>query len=279
MATSLAAPPSFLLPNGQEVYGLNFKDTLMVYRDIFEDDCYRRHGVTIEDGDCIFDVGANTGLFVLYLNQICARADVYAFEPLPATFQVLERNVATRNKLAVRLFNVGLSDRSGSADFVYYPRLSNASTMFPDDPARVAQQGREYVLSQIDTLPWPHNKIAHWLPSMIQNLIADQIAKHYLKQETVRCELWSLADFLRGHDIDEIDLLKLDAEHSEQLILAGLGDKDWAKIRQAVVEVHGGDAATQGIVDLFSSRGFRAIAEPNPALPTLSLVYATRPRL
>jgi hypothetical protein len=49
------------LPNGLTVYGLSANDTVMVYRDIFEDACYRRHGVTITDGDCILDVGANTG--------------------------------------------------------------------------------------------------------------------------------------------------------------------------------------------------------------------------
>ena len=71
---------SIRLPNGDLVYGLNEDDTVMVYRDIFEDDCYRQHGVTIRDGDCILDVGANTGLFILFLNSILSRARVYAFE-------------------------------------------------------------------------------------------------------------------------------------------------------------------------------------------------------
>src|SRR4051812_11915781 len=47
-------------------------DTLGIYRDIFEDQCYRRHGVSVRDGDCVLDVGANTGLFVLYLNTLSA---------------------------------------------------------------------------------------------------------------------------------------------------------------------------------------------------------------
>jgi FkbM family methyltransferase len=276
-ASAVSDLRTFRMPNGQQVFGLNENDSLMVYRDIFDDDCYRQHGVTIKDGDCILDIGANTGLFILFLNQICTEARVFAFEPLPATFRALQRNVETLNKLSVQLFNVGLSDQSGSADFVYYPRLTNASTMYPDDPARTAQQGRDYVLTQIDTLPWPHCRIAHWLPSVIQNLIADQIAKHYLKHESVRCELWTLADFLRRHDIERIDLLKLDAEHAEQPILAGLDESDWPKIRQIVVEVHGGPEADEAMVALLGRRGFRTAVERNPALPSLALVYATRP--
>ena len=86
MAASAASDlRTFRMPNGQQVFGLNENDSLMVYRDIFDDDCYRQHGVTIKDGDCILDIGANTGLFILFLNQICTQASVYAFEPLPAT--------------------------------------------------------------------------------------------------------------------------------------------------------------------------------------------------
>src|SRR5215467_2380849 len=106
MATSTGAfvPASFLLPNGLTVFGLNQNDTLNVYRDIFEDDCYRLHGVTINDGDCILDIGANTGLFILFLNKIDVRAHVYAFEPAPATFEVLSHNVKAYNKLPVEIF-------------------------------------------------------------------------------------------------------------------------------------------------------------------------------
>src|ERR1022692_4079626 len=119
--------PSFTLPNGMTAFGLNENDTLTVYRDIFDDDCYRQHGVTIKDGDCILDVGANTGLFILFLNKIVANARVYSFEPAPTTFQVLRRNVEAYNKLAVEIFNVGLARTAGHADFTYYPRFSNAS--------------------------------------------------------------------------------------------------------------------------------------------------------
>jgi FkbM family methyltransferase len=270
------APRSFLLPNGLTVYGLTENDTVMVYRDIFEDDCYRRHGVTIRDGDCILDIGANTGLFILYLNKISTSARVYAFEPVPAIFQVLRRNVETHNKLAVRLFNVGMSREARQTTFTYYPRLSNASTMYPDESAEAGRRGRGYVLDQIPTLRRPLPFLLSLCPMFLKNAVAERIRRYYLKKQVVTCELWTLSDFLREQALTRVDLLKVDAEQSEQHILAGLAEEDWPKIRQVVVEVHQGEKATQAMMALLRQRGFRTAVEPNPTFPSLSLVYGVR---
>ena len=265
------------LPNGEPMYSLHFNDTLAVYRDIFDDDCYRRHGITVRDGDCILDIGANTGLFVRFLNTILTRARVFAFEPVPAIFRVLSKNVEEFDHLDVKLFNIGLSREAGNATFSYYPRFSNASTMYPDDSERGARQGRDYVLSQIHTLPQPLRFLVSLCPRMIQNAIAERFRRYYLKKESVTCQLRNLSALLHEENIHQVDLLKIDAEQSEEDILAGLAENDWPIIRQIVVEVHGGTEATQDMTDLFERRGFRTAVDPNPSLPDLSLVYAVRP--
>ena len=267
---------SFRLPNGLAVDSLSDNDTLMVYRDIFEDDCYRRCGVTILDGHCILDVGANTGLFILYLNTILADARIYAFEPVPATFQVLRRNVELHNRLTIQLFNVGLSHQPGEVTFTHYPRLSNASTMYPDDSARAARRGRDYVLQRFRILPRPLAALLSLCPAPMRNMLAEQVRRYYLKKQAVTCELRTLSEFLRKHGIARVDLLKVDAEQSEQHILAGLDEEDWPKIRQVVVEVHGGNEATRAMVELLRRRGYHTAEEPNPSFPTLSLVYGIR---
>ena len=273
---AITAHPSICLPNGLAVFGLNENDTLTVYRDIFDDDCYRRNGVTIDDGDCILDVGANTGLFILFLNKIGAHVRVYAFEPVPAIYQVLRRNVEAHNQLPVQLFNVGLSRAPGRASFTYYPRFSNASTLYPDESAEGAMRGRQYIIDQIPTLRWPLRSILPWIPRPIKHLVAEQIRRYYLKKETVSCELWNLSDFLRQREIAQVDMLKIDAEQSEEEIMAGLAEEDWPKIRQIVVEVHGGISATRAMAELLGQRGFRTTVDPNPAIPTLALVYGVR---
>jgi FkbM family methyltransferase len=277
-AAALSAFPSYALPNGMTVFGLNENDTLNVYRDIFEDDCYRKHGVTIRDGDNILDIGANTGLFILFLNSIGVHARVFAFEPAPMTFQVLRRNVDAFNRLPVEIFNVGLGREAGKADFTYYPRFSNASTFYPDDSPEYAERGRQYVIDQIPTLRWPLRPLCAILPRPIKHLIAERFRRYYLKKEVVSCELWNLSEFMRRKEITRIDLLKLDAEWSEEQILAGIAEDDWPKIQQTVIEVHGGDGSARTIADMLTARGFCATIDINPAMPTLALIYGTRRR-
>src|SRR4030095_11115653 len=55
--------PWLALPNGLPVYLQNRGEAEFVYREIFEDDSYSRNGITLEEGACVFDVGANIGLF------------------------------------------------------------------------------------------------------------------------------------------------------------------------------------------------------------------------
>jgi FkbM family methyltransferase len=276
MSVSAGTRP-FRLPNGLTVHGLSRDDTFAIYRDIFDDDCYRRHGVTIHNGDCILDVGANTGLFTLYINTLCTHAHVYAFEPVPAIFDALRSNVEAHNHLDVRLFNVGLSCRAGSAAFTYYPRFSQASTMYPDQSARAARQARDYVLEQFRTLCWPLRFLLSLCPAAVKDALAEQVRKYYLRPQTVTCQLWTLSEFLHEHNVRRVDLLKLDAEQSEQDILGGLDPADWPTLRQVVVEVHEGEEATRAMTELLHQRGFRTTVAPNPAIPSLSLIYGVRP--
>ena len=81
---------------------------------------------------------------------------------------------------------------------------------------------------------------------------------------------------MHKHSIDRVDLLKLDAEQSEEAILAGIAEEDWPKIRQIVVEVHGGESATRNLADMFARRGFRTSTDCNVDMPTLGMVYGVR---
>ncbi|EOD32440.1 hypothetical protein EMIHUDRAFT_50076, partial [Emiliania huxleyi CCMP1516] len=51
-----------------------------------------------------------------------------------------------------------------------------------------------------------------------------------------------------------VELLKLDVEGSEGGALRGVADEDWRRIRQVVVEVHGGSA--RGEVEALLLRRF-----------------------
>ena len=85
--------------------------TSVIFKEVFEDEVYLKHGITLDDGAVVFDVGANIGLFTLFANRKCPTAQIYAFEPLPPNFELLRANVA-RHEIEAHLFNYGLSESS-----------------------------------------------------------------------------------------------------------------------------------------------------------------------
>jgi FkbM family methyltransferase len=272
--------PDYRLPNGLRVFSLAKIDTDMVYQEIFVEDVYRQHGVTLRDGNCIFDVGANTGLFEIFLDQVCASATVYAFEPIPAVFDVLRRNVSLCSHLDVRLHNLGLSRQAGQAEFTFFPHLSCASTMYPDDSREEAERTRQYILGQFDQLPqrWLSWLLRCCLPPF-RRWIADQVRRYYRRGQRIVCPLDTLSGVIRQAGVARIDLLKLDAERSELDVLAGIESSDWPKIRQVVVEVHNGDEAADQVRRLLSIQGLQVITDRNPHFPNIQMLYAVRPTL
>src|SRR6185503_20845786 len=71
------------LPNGMMIVYRNKNETDFMFKKIFEDESYLRHQIKLDPGACVFDVGANIGLFSLFVGQVCKSARIYAFEPLP----------------------------------------------------------------------------------------------------------------------------------------------------------------------------------------------------
>ena len=61
----------YVLPNGMEIVHLNQYETDYVYEEIFQDRSYLRHGIHLNDGDTVIDIGANVGLFSLFVMSRC----------------------------------------------------------------------------------------------------------------------------------------------------------------------------------------------------------------
>ncbi len=82
----------------------------------------------------MFDVAANIGLFTLFASQLCNNnANIYTFELIQATFEVLQRNVQRFNLEKIKAFSCGLSLNSETVTFAFYPNASGWSTLYPDD--------------------------------------------------------------------------------------------------------------------------------------------------
>ena len=268
----------YRLPNGLAVQALSKTDTDLVYEEIFVEDVYRQHGVTLDDCKCIVDIGANTGLFEVFLNQIAQSVTVYACEPIPAIFEVLSANLQKLDQINAIPLNVGIGSEKAKETFFVFPRLSCASTMYPDLSAEEQQRGRNYVLDQFRTHPSrPLQTFLRMLPSVLRNGLAELVRRYFAKRVEVECQLLSLPDLMVEHSIESIDLLKLDAERSERDILFSIEEHIWPAIRQVVVEVHEGIEASQAIEQLLAKHGFNVAVYNNPHFPNIFMLYGIRP--
>jgi non-ribosomal peptide synthase protein (TIGR01720 family)/FkbM family methyltransferase len=251
----------YQLPNNLEVAHLNRNETEVIYQEIFADLTYVRHGITLDDGACVFDVGANIGLFTLFVHHACRDARVFAFEPVPATFEKLKHNVALYG-LDVQLYECGLSDQTTTAQFTFYPKMSAMSGLYPDlaDDAEVA---RAFMRNQD--------------ASLVQ--YADELLAGRFARETFVCQLRTISEVIREHNIERIDLLKVDVEKSELNVLRGIEEHDWVKIRQLVIEVHDVEGRLAEISELLKRRGYHLIVEQDALLKNTAIynLYATRP--
>lgn len=73
----------------------------------------------VSTGDCVIDIGASIGAYTKFLSAAVGRTGrVYSFEPNPAIYDFLSHNVNKLKLRNVELFDVALSDKSGTASIV-----------------------------------------------------------------------------------------------------------------------------------------------------------------
>jgi FkbM family methyltransferase len=77
----------------------------------------------------IFDIGANIGWYSLNLAKRSADAEIYAFEPLPATFRYLEANAKLNALARIHLNNFGFSDTERELTFYFNPESTGSSSL------------------------------------------------------------------------------------------------------------------------------------------------------
>lgn len=268
-ASTISGLERYQLPNGVGIVQLNEHETDFFYQQIFADQTNFRHGITLNEGDCVFDVGANIGLFTLFAQQVCPSARVFAFEPIPEIFKALEINSSLHGNSA-KLFNCGLAEREQSVEFVFYPNSTSQSGRYGDEADE-----REVLRMIIDNVKAEDTKEAG---QVNQNKVLEEIVEQRVRGERVVCNLKTLSQVIREQGVERIDLLKIDVEKSELDVLGGIEESDWSRIKQLVIEAHDRNGQVAKLVQLLRDRGFNVIAEQDRYLRGSSLynVYASR---
>jgi amino acid adenylation domain-containing protein len=104
------------LPDGQVIMHLRRGETKFLFDEIFVKESYIQHGIHVGPDACVFDVGANIGLFSLFISQRAPSTRLFAFEPLPEIRAVLSANVALHG-VDAKVFECGLSSADDNIEF------------------------------------------------------------------------------------------------------------------------------------------------------------------
>ena len=257
-----------VLPNGLEIVHLNQYETDYLYQEIFRDQCYLRHGIRLHHGDTIIDIGANIGMFSVFVMSRCRDAAIYAFEPSPVVYELLRANCEAYGT-NVHAFECGVSDKAGMAEFTFYEKSSVFSGFHSD-----AGEDREAIEAVVRNTLRDEMDAGEPLEGYVGELTADR-----LRRQTYQCRLISVSDIIRENRIERIHLLKIDAEKSELDILKGIEERHWPMIDQIVIEIHDRTKQAVDLVErLLVEKGYRFAVEQEKLLENSGLfnIYATR---
>ncbi len=262
-AVDFAGRARYTLPNNVTIAHHNRNETDYLFKEIFTKRVYLKHDINLPPNACVFDVGANIGMFTMFVRDQCPTAKIYAFEPLSDLYTTLRINAGLGGGNAVKTFDYGLSDAEKTETFTYYRRytMMSGQSSYADAPDEV-----EVIKNYL------RNEQKQGVAEAGQLLeYASELLEGRFEGTEQKCRLRPLTDVIREEGVELIDLLKVDVQRAELDVLRGIGATDWAKIGQVVMEVHdkqGTESEGRGEVirKLLEEHGYSVVLEQDELL-------------
>lgn len=240
---------------------------------------YFSHGITLEPGATVVDVGANIGVFSAHVHRLLGGdVRIFASEPLPPIYETLERNARERLGGTVTPLPYGFSAQEEELEFTYFPLATLLSSTYRNED-NVADEQVRITRSIVDFVKQGHAGPAlRRVPAFIVRGVIRYRVRGMRTMRSYRVRVRPLSDVIDEHGIDRIDLLKIDVEGAEAKVLQGIEDRHWPLIRQAVVEVEGWRDNHHTVQEFFTSRKFEVVAEPGLVESSdIGMIYAIAP--
>lgn len=237
-----------MLENGLEIVSLGHEETAYLYHEIFVAQEYDMRGFLdgLASGDVVLDVGANIGLFSVWITAKVPGCQVLAFEPVPKTFAALRLNLA-RHAPRVKAVQVALgASPSLSRKLLVFPQMPGNSTFFPLDKQRQEAEMRRS--------GDPRRSV------LCDRLYGERVFMD-VKVQTLSSAIDSCGSELfplraSQSPIPRIALLKIDVEGAEAEVLEGVSTEQWPLIERVVMEVHDTGTRLQEVHDEMIKQGF-----------------------
>lgn len=177
--------------------GKNIINFIYIYNEIFNNEDYKLN--INYDNFVIFDIGANMGLFSLWINENFKNTKVHLFEPIDELLDIAKYNLNNmkKNNNQFTFNNIGLSNDNYN-DIIYYYYYANGLSTINDFN---------------DKLKY-HN--------IFEQIILNIILQFYIEK---KIKLITIKNYIIKNNITNIDLCKIDVEGFENNVIEGFFDK------------------------------------------------------
>ena len=198
------------LPNGLTFYPTHRRQLGMasyLLKEIFKQKFYARKGFELKAGDTVIDVGANMGMFALWVAPQIAPGKVYCVEPTSIVETITDN--AQRNKLDNVVVMQTALGKPGIFEMIEYPgyNIVNHSAKF-------------------DHAPW------------VKYFMKLLYGKYEEAPRKIECPCQSLEGLLDSQGVTSVDLLKIDCEGAEYEILDATTDATLQRVKRIAMEFH-----------------------------------------
>lgn len=291
--TILASQPGWL----RKAQFVSKLDATFLYDEIHLKRSYEQSGVRLTPANTVgggsrvvLDIGANVGMFatraaealgslevrlhsslIRHFSALLYRiyndslfrlqgAHVIAAEPLPATFQALQSNIAVHNSwcmsenipcASVTALQVGVGDDSclgTSASFTFYPKAAGWGTLTKfESPESIFSDMDAFINNALDdenstALSLVQRKLGLALrklsPVLYKSVSRAAVQQLMAAKTVVECPMTTVSEIIERHKVGKVILLKVDTERGEVDVLQGVREDHWGRIEQAALEVH-----------------------------------------
>ncbi len=181
-------------------------DTSFIYSEVFLSQIYYHPEMRIRKYPVIMDVGANIGIYAVWAHRRYQPYKILSFEASPRTFAYLQDNLA-------RLVD---------------PQTTTAIAI---NRAVAATSKQKLVLHQSAAV----SGISTLVDKTKVGWLAEAAAGPGLEAHEVVTT--TISDEIAAHQIDQVDILKIDVEGYFLEVLKGIREADFNKVRNVVVEV------------------------------------------
>lgn len=223
---------------------------------------YLRHGVHVKADDIVLDVGANIGLFALYLDLHVMdqpeRVSILAVEPAPRTFQALQYNLA-----AYGVKQIACLQQAVGAEVNRVEGMGDAA----DEEAK--PEGGHHLLRFYPHAPGNSTlltqKLSHLQGKSAFKGVNAKLRAHLTEgAEDFPVRVTTVSALVRDYALPRVNLLKIDVEGHEEAVLHGIDGKTWDVIEQVAMEVHDVDGRLARIECLLRRQGFGSVVSETP---------------